>query len=233
MKLFCRGTIVLGALICLTRVTLAETVVYPSDDAAVFTRSDLPSIANTNFGGNHLFAGSWEPGVVSLSRSLLKFALPAIPGTQSLQSAKLRLAVGKEYPGNGTHDVFLVDDAWSEGTVTWMTAPQPLPFQQPIGTFIDNANIPPVSSWTWITLDITSAVLSQYNTDGVISLLWKDRDEDATNLNRLRAYSKEAAVIEDQRPRLTLTFVPEPSTLALLCGAIAFAPVVHCVRRKR
>ena len=221
----------LGLVFAATGAANADTIVYTSEDAVVFTRSDITGMANSNFGSGSLYAGSWEPGVVSLARSLLKFNLPSIPSGQSLQSATLRMAVGKEYPGNGTHDLFLVDDNWSEGTVTWLTAPVPPAFQQPIGTFIDNQNIPATSGWTWISNDVTSTVQSQYGLDGIVSILWKDRDEDHTNLNRLRAYSKESAVIEAQFPRLTLTFVPEPSTLVLLVGALALVVVEG--RRRR
>ena len=72
---------------------------------------------------------------------------------------------------------------------------------------------------------MTAAVQAEYNLDQTLSILWKERDETGACCDRLVARSKDLAVINDNIPRLELTIVPEPSSLALLAAflLISFA----------
>jgi len=64
--------------------------------------------------------------------------------------ATLRLFTGEGSTNGG--DLYLVSDAWSEGTITWNTAP-PLP-----GAHI--ASLGPVATGTWVEVDVTSTVVA-------------------------------------------------------------------------
>ena len=105
--------------------TATEIVVPVSADAAILADDGSPGTAANNFGiFNYLYAGSYDPDNGSYSRSLMKFVLPPVPAGQSLQNASLRLILGQEFPQTKVFDFFRVDDAWDEGSVTWLSAPQ-------------------------------------------------------------------------------------------------------------
>ena len=210
-----------AAVALLAECTVGANIVVPvSEDAAIFSRSDNPNLAATNFGTFYnLYAGSFEPSASSYSRSLLKFNLPLLSQGQTVQSATFRLVAGQEFPQLGTYDFFQVDDNWTEGTVTWLSAPQPVPAQSPIATFVNSLGIAPTPA-TSLVFNITAAVQAEYNSDQVLSILWKDRNETGTCCDRLVARSQELAVISDNIPRLDLVIVPEPSCWVLLGGII-------------
>jgi len=199
-------------------------IVPVAEDAAVLFRNDAPGVQVTNFNNAPLFSGGWEigPGLITRSRSLFKFQLPALPPNPTLQSAIFSFALAKEGAQFGTHELYLVDDNWAEGSVTWISAPQLSPLDTPFATFNDSGQIPGVGAWTTLDFDVTALVLAEYQTDQTLSILWRESTEDGTLVNRLRGFSNQTAVIDDQRARLTLTFVPEPATLPLACLALLF-----------
>lgn len=203
--------------------------VFVAEDAAILFRNDAPGVAVTNFNNNHLFSGGWEigPGLITRSRSLFKFHLPALPPNQTLQSATFTFALAKEGAQLGTHELYHVDDLWSEGSVTWNSAPQLSPLDTPFATFNDAGQIPSVGTWTTLDFDVTALVLAEYQTDQTLSILWRESTEDGTLVNRLRGFSNQTAVIDAQRARLTLVFVPEPATFHMACLALLLLAVVR------
>lgn len=222
-----------GLLLALTLfnhcATAANVSVPVSEDAAILSNAGFPGVAASNFGiFNYLYAGSYDPDFLSYSRSLMKFVLPPVPAGQTLQSASLRLIVGQEFPQTKQFDFFRVDDNWNEATVTWLSAPQPLPFQLPIATFNSAIGLGPTPPSNLLSFDITPAVEAEQSSDPTqtLSILWKEREETGACCNRLAARSKELAVLPDNVPQIILTLVPEPSSMGLL-AALAIGPFLR------
>lgn len=231
----------LTAVVLFAQSAAATDIVVPvSEDAAILSDDGSPGVAANNFGNfNYLYAGSYDPDHGSYSRSLMKFVLPPVPAGQSLQSASLRLILGQEFPQTKVFDFFRVEDTWDEGTVTWLSAPQLVPTQQPIATFDSAIGLGPAPPpRNALSFDITSVVEDEQSSDPThtLSILWKERNEAGTCCNRLIAYSKELAVIPGNVPQVVLTFVPEPSSTGLVAGLVvlllARAPRVQQRRRK-
>ena len=111
----------------------------PTDDS--FVRSSVPNENNGNLDSLRTFKGSAQ------TNSFLKFTVSGVSGT--VTSAKLRLYVVKESPNAG--NLYPVaDTTWSEGTITWTTAP-------PIGsTRIAPGGAAPLG--TWIEINLGSAI---------------------------------------------------------------------------
>jgi hypothetical protein len=207
----------------------ASVSVPVSEDAAISYNDGFPGVAASNFGiFQNLFAGSFDPDFRSESRSLMKFVLPSLPAGQTLQSATLRLVVGQEFPQTKQFDFLRVDDDWAEGSVTWLSAPQPTPFQLPIASFNSAIGLGPTPPRDVLLFDITPAVEAEQSSDPTqtLSILWKERDESGACCNRLAARSKELAGIPENVPQIILTFVPEPSTAGLL-AVLVVVPLVR------
>ncbi len=217
-----------------THLAAAASVSIPvSEDAAILSVDGVPGVAASNFGiFNYLYAGSFDPDHGSYSRSLLKFVLP--PAGQTLESAKLRLVIGQEFPQTKQFDFFRVDDNWDQGSVTWLSAPQSAPSQLPIATFNSAIGLGPTPPANVLSFDITAAVENEQNTDPTLtlSILWKEREETGECCNRLAARSQELAVLPDNVPQIILTYVPEPSTIGLL-AVMVVVPLVCRLRRRR
>lgn len=106
----------------------------PSDDA--FVRSNRPDEVN----GALTDLRSWKG--TGQTNSFLKFTVSGI--TSTITSAKLRLFVLDASPNAG--NLYPADTTWSEGTVTWSTAPQ-------IGaTRIAPGGAAPLGTWIEISL---------------------------------------------------------------------------------
>ena len=129
--------LMLAAVMFLGESAAGASIIVPvSEDAAILNRVGSPGVAASNFGlFNYLYAGSYDPDVFSYSRSLMKFVLPLPAAGETLESATLRLVVGQEFPQTKVFDFFRTDDNWTEGTVTWLSAPQLLPSQSPMASF--------------------------------------------------------------------------------------------------
>jgi PKD repeat protein len=78
-------------------------------------------------------------------RGFLRFSVAGL--SKPVVRAKLRLYADGASDGGG--EVSLVSSAWSEGAITWTTAP-------PLGATL--ASVGPVVSGTWVEFDVTSAV---------------------------------------------------------------------------
>ena len=228
--------VMLAAVIFVGESAAGASIVVPvSEDAAILARDGSPGLAASNFGiFNYLYAGSYDPDFSSYSRSLMKFVLPTPAAGETLQSATLRLVVGQEFPQTKVFDFFRVDDNWTEGGVTWLSAPQPQPLQSPLASFDSaiglGAGPPPRNS---LTFDITAAVEDELSIDSTrtLSILWKEHDESGACCNRLDAYSKELAVLPTNVPQIILSFVPEPSIVAHL-AMLVILPLVRRPHRR-
>ncbi|GEM_PF-899435 len=118
-----------------------------TDDA--YLKLDSP---NTNYGS----ATSLQVDSSPVKHILLKFSVSGI-GSRTVASVKLRLfCVDGSGAGGSIHRV--LDSSWSEGNVTWNTAPA--------YDAAPAATLGPVSSGTWYEVDLTQLVTS----DGVVSL---------------------------------------------------------------
>ncbi len=111
----------------------------PTDDT--YVQSDLPA---SNFGKTTTIVADNKP----IRNMLLKFAVAGV-GSRKVTSAKLRLFCVDGSPVGGTlHRV--ADTSWTEGSVTWNTAPA-----------ADAATIGSlggVSAQTWYEVDVTSLI---------------------------------------------------------------------------
>jgi chitodextrinase len=156
----------------------APVTLAPTDDASI--RSDSPS---SNFGS----LSSLETDGKPKRDFLVEFNVSGI-GTHSVLAAKLRLYCTNSSNRGGA--VSLVSGAaWSEGTVTWNSAPA--------AGVTPLATLGSVASGTPYEIDLTSVVKA----DGVISF----RVNSSSSNNAVYA-SKEG--IAGQRPQLVLTLGP-------------------------
>ncbi|MBP2830675.1 DNRLRE domain-containing protein [Aquimarina sp. U1-2] len=139
---------------------LSQTVIFPREDA--FIRGGAN--ADINYGSDPLLWVKKAAGETSTRKSFLKFDLSSLNST--VRSATLKLTV--ESVNNGAPDnytvAFVNDDTWQENTITWNTAPT----SEANITTITGVN--DVSEIT-LNFDITTAVLQEIATDGVLSLL--------------------------------------------------------------
>ena len=109
--------ILFGSVVFVDKAWCATVILYPSDDSYINAGA-----TNTNYGSSTtLYAGYTSSAV---RRTYLKFDLSSIPSGQRIVLSRLRL--GPNYvtltnPEVGAH--YLVDDSWSEGTITWENAP--------------------------------------------------------------------------------------------------------------
>ena len=91
--------------------------------------------------------------------SYLKFEPGSIPGV--IDKATLRLKV-KRKDGDREHVVrYVNDDSWTESAITWNNKPG-------VGVALDTVSVP--TAGEWIAFDVTSQVIEELSTDGVISL---------------------------------------------------------------
>jgi hypothetical protein len=218
--------------------TGATVVVPVSEDAATIFNAGFPNSGATNYGiFFNLYAGSFDPDFLSYSRSLMKFIIPPFPVGETLESATLRLTVGQNFPQTSVFDFFRVDDNWTEGSVTWLSAPQPLPNQQPMANFDSAIGLGPAPPpRNGLSFNITSAVEAELNSDATrtLSILWKERNETGLCCNRLEAKSKDIDLVPnpDLVPQIILSFVPEPSCLGLL-APLVFVALGHRSKNRR
>jgi PKD repeat protein len=111
----------------------------PTDDS--FVRSNFPDENNGSLDNLRTYKAAVQ------TNSFLKFTVSGVTGT--VTSAKLRLYVVKD--GAKAGNLFPVqDNSWSEGTITWATAPA-------IGS-TRIAQGGPASSGTWVEISLGSAI---------------------------------------------------------------------------
>src|SRR5439155_19870435 len=129
-----------------TTPSAGSTLVFlPTDDA--YVEQGLPT---SNFGG----ATSIRVDNSPVGQSLLKYAVTGV-GTRTVVSAKLRLYCTN--PSGFGGDFRTTTSGWSEGTVTWNTAPA--------AGATSLATLGSVTSGVWYEVNVTGAVAA----DGTVS----------------------------------------------------------------
>jgi len=129
-----------------TTPSAGSTLVFlPTDDA--YVEQGLPT---SNFGG----ATSIRVDNSPVRQSLLKYAVTGV-GTRTVVSAKLRLYCTN--PSGFGGDFRTTTSGWSEGTVTWNTAPA--------AGATSLATLGSVTSGVWYEVNVTGAVAA----DGTVS----------------------------------------------------------------
>ena len=165
------------------------SVTTPSGGGATFTFAPTDDAmvdqvrSTTNFGSDARIVADNSP----VQNGLLKFNVAT--GGCNVTRATLALTVGTSgsdgsNQGGALHTT--VGTGWSEGTVTWATAPA--------ANAATIASLGAVTAGTTYTLDITSAVAG----DGPLSLRLTSTSSDGA-----RFFSKEGSTT--QRPTLTIT----------------------------
>jgi hypothetical protein len=159
------------------------------------------------------------------NRSYLKFDLSGIPDVSVITQAYLWLY---DYEGlsNPVADVHHVsDDSWTESATLWSNKPS-------YDSKLDSGS--PVIG-NWIKYDLLSIGGWNYSidlADNTLSLLLKE-GETSTSTKQAHFYASDYDLGHTAlRPRLDITYVPEPSTLVLI-GIGMIALVGGRLKRKR
>jgi hypothetical protein len=153
-------------------------------------------------------------------RSLYQFSLAAIPSSQRVVSATLRLWVtGAE---NSNVSVYRVTQSWAEGTLTWANSGGVSHNSTAVATFV------PASSGRYYDIDITGLV-AQWRAgtaanNGVITRL-------ASN-NTLATFTSREWGTASQRPQLVVVTDPAPSLTTILSHPLVSDPSNGAVNPK-
>jgi len=178
----------------------------PTDDATI--RQDQPAL---NLGANPLL--QVRSALVGMPppdnwRSLLKFSLSSIPAGSTINSATLTLFLQTAPGVTRNHEVhFSSNDAWSEGAVTFATAPALTSLLDTIATGIATGS----KSWgeggpNPVTEGLSARVALEFAGDQVITLQIKDSVDDSA-MPRIGEYtSKEGA--SNPIPVLSVDYTP-------------------------
>lgn len=175
------------------------TTLLSVDDAAVF--QDSP---NSNYGSE-----TWlevASAVDNNRRSLLKFDLSSLPAGSEVIRADLNLYF---YWGSGFVTLrdagvliearAILDDSWSEATVTWNNAPTLDNLLTAVG----------IGSYGWKVWDVGNFVAQQFGNDDLASFAIKfDIEDFDTTLRRIRFRSDEYSDNLNQRPYLEVEYFP-------------------------
>lgn len=124
-------------------------------------------------------------------RSLVRFALPAVPAGCSVTAATLRLYADSQIIGR-TIDVHQAASAWDEGTVTWNTSPGAT------GTAVGSLTLG-VAGWQEWT--VTAQVIAQYTSNN--GFVVRDGTEEAVLPLQQIYRSRESGT---NRPELVVSF---------------------------
>ena len=176
-----------------------STTLLSSDDSSIF--QDSPG---SNYGSE-----AWlevTSAIDSNRRSLLKFDLSSLPAGSDVIGADLNLYF---YWGSGFVDLRdagvlieareILNDNWSESTVTWNDAPA-------FGNLIDAVEI---GSYSWKVWDVGNFVAQQSEDDDLASFGIKfDTENFDATLRRIRFRSQEYTDNLDQRPYLKVDYFP-------------------------
>jgi hypothetical protein len=146
---------------------------------------------NSNFGTNaNLYVTSRNAN--RNRRTLVRFNLPSIPSGCSLTGSSLKL-FSSAASGGRTIDLYRAGGAWTEGAVTWNTAPSPA------GTATSRAAATGNLYW-----DATAQVQAMYSGTNNGFLL-RDQTEDAGS-NQQQTYQSRDGTPDAQDPELRVTW---------------------------
>jgi hypothetical protein len=133
------------ACLALTACSMLYAQAPPSGDTFVSANK-----ASTNYGFNSSLVVQASGG----GNTLVQFNLSSLPNgvtASQLNKATLRLFVSG-LTDSGTSDVYLINGAWNENTVTYSNAP-------PLGTLVKSAaSVPASAKENFVEVDITSAL---------------------------------------------------------------------------
>ncbi len=192
-----------------------------SDDATI-----LKNAPSSNYGSASVLSvrGSLP------EETLMKFTISGVSG-DPVADVKLRLYVADSSPKGGAfHAVH--DTSWSEGSVTWSTAP-------PAGVLVDSLG--PVKAGRWVEVNLTSLVTG----DGEYALRVQSASKDRVDYQSSEASSHRPEVVvtlsggtaspsasvapsvaPTPTPSAAPSVTPTPSTGAVTTQAVADAQVV-------
>ena len=150
---------------------------------------------NLNFGSDTtIYVGRY---LGTPERTFLKFDLSAIPEGATIRGAELKLYCWR-VDGDGArvrvHAV--LDDSWSEGTLTWRNQP---------GIGASLAGPIPVRENGWYSWDVTSFVAGEFAGDKVVSLALIDVDENTGAENHAARFNSRDYWNYDVHPYLEIT----------------------------
>lgn len=187
---------------CLGNTSKADIItLYPTNDAYIV--STEPGMVHNN---DSFSVGYNNNG--DITRSYLMFDLSAIPVSQSITAAALRLETfSYTLLSPPTIDAYyLEDDNWSESTLTWNNAPTNFSSTAADTQLVDTDEV----FWT-----VTSDVSNAYGDNNIYSVVLKLPSE--TPGTEAIFYSKDLGFI-DWSPYLMIQYqpIPEPATLILL-----------------
>jgi hypothetical protein len=126
-------------------------------------------------------------------RTLVRFALPAVPQGCVLQSATLRLNAGSSVNGR-TLQALRVTSSWNEGTVTWSNQPSTA-----------SGAATTSSGQGWRQWDVASQVATMYGSGTNHGFLIRDANENSSSGPEQKFSSREAG---SNRPQLVIAFAP-------------------------
>ncbi len=179
-------------------------------DASVYSSNPNGSYGASTFEGG-LFTGQTS----GAGRFFLKFQLPAwVPGTVVTSATLNGTYTFDLLAADTVHGIYLVaDDGWGELTLTWNN--QPVAGGVPLAIWdAATAPAPPVSQ-SFQTAELTAAVNTQYQLDGVLSLMFRAIDEGPAGTFEYWS-SREHLDQPGFTLDVTIAPIPEPGTVGLL-----------------
>jgi hypothetical protein len=221
----------------------AALTISPTDDALVYSFAP-----DTNYGANPGLAGGGVFNGAEQWVSFLRFDLSAIPAGQAITGATLNLFqfLGGGFAPIGASVYRVANDGWSEGTVTWNSAPVIFGVDLNDNTRIGANNNAGTTYRGWSAWDLLAN--GNWNpatdlADGVLSVAvysdafrgtqthnWCSKESDLTNC--LITGVETGPVAELRRPYLEITAVPLPGAFWLVAtGVLCLVPRAyrrHC-----
>ncbi|HTL28427.1 MAG TPA: DNRLRE domain-containing protein [Tepidisphaeraceae bacterium] len=210
------------ALVLIFAITArAGTVMVPvTDDESVIAGSP-----DKNYDDNYLRGGLYsgdDGGLSGPARFYLKFDLPKYDDSLILKRAWLEGYHCDDFDPNtnGSHAIYFVaGDDWSEKTIDWSNQPGHA-YGSPEAT-IESAASPLGGE---IKVDLTSSVRSQFQGDGVISLMFQASNESTDPSNTNWEYFDEKEADPSKAFRLELQLESsQPSHVVVPLPAAAWA----------
>lgn len=199
------------------------------------------NINNSSFRGG-LFSGV-DAGISnSPAYFYLKFQLPTYVAQTQVTSAVLTGYYNDDYDeeNDGSHGIYLVPgydvvpgiyDGWSESTLTWDNQPFNYQYFRDYKR-IANFNAAQAKVGTFVSWDITLAVNSEYQGDGVLSLLFRPDNDVLERTNRNWEYFAEKEFDSTKAFRLEVTIAAVPESTSAL-GSLVAAPGVGLLLKRK